>query len=335
MAAIETVETHTQGMPTRVVTSGIGTIPGATMFERREYARANLDGLRRLLMEEPRGHGSMSGAILMPACDARADLGVLFIEVSGFLPMCGHGSIGVCTAAIDQKLVNVREPQTSIVLDTPAGLVSALVDVENGRAIGVTLTNVPSFLLLRDEVLQVGDLGEFRFDLAYGGNFYAIVSAHDFGLELTLSEAPRIVSTGLRIMRAVNEQHRFAHPLEKRIDELRHVLFTAPPTAANADAKGTVVLHPGTLDRSPCGTGTSARMAQRYFRGDQRLEETFVHESILGSCFTGTLTEEVELLPGSRAVVPKIRGRAWVSGHGSWLLERDDPFPNGFLIPTA
>jgi proline racemase len=322
-------------MPTRVVVSGVSAVPGATMFERREYARSHLDGLRRLLMEEPRGHNSMSGAILMQPCDARADLGVLFIEVSGFLPMCGHGTIGVCTAAIDRKLVDVREPQTTIVLDTPAGLVSATVDVQDGRATGVTLTNVPSFLLLRDAPLRLDGLGELQFDLAYGGNFYAIVAARDAGLELALSQAPRIISTGLRIMRAVNAQHRFEHPLERRIDELRHVLFTAPPTLATADAKGAVVLHPGTLDRSPCGTGTSARMAQRYFRGEQRLDEPFVHESFLGSCFTGRLVEEAELLPGVRAVVPTIRGRAWVSGYARWLLEPDDPFPNGFLLPTA
>jgi proline racemase len=333
--AIETVETHTQGMPTRVVVSGVDDVPGATMFERREYARLHLDGLRRLLMEEPRGHNSMSGAILMPPCNTRADLGVLFIEVSGFLPMCGHGTIGVCTAAVDRNLVNVREPQTTITLDTPAGLVSAIVDVEGGRATGVMLTNVPSFLLLRDAPLQVDGLGELRFDLAYGGNFYAILSARDCGFELALSEAPQIVSAGMRIMRAVNERHRFAHPLEKRIDELRHVLFTAPPRAVEAHAKAAVVLHPGTLDRSPCGTGTSARMAQRYFRGEQRLEEAFVHESFLGSCFTGRLIEEVELLPGTRAVVPTIRGRAWVSGYARWRLDPDDPFPNGFLVPTA
>lgn len=335
VVAIETVETHTQGMPTRVVTFGVDPIPGATMFERREYARSHLDGLRRFLMEEPRGHNSMSGAILMPPCDERADLGVLFIEVTGFLPMCGHGAIGVCTAAIDRKLVDLREPQTTIVLDTPAGLVNASIDIAEGKAVAVTLTNVPSFLLLRDAAIKVGALGELRFDLAYGGNFYAIVSARDAGLTLALAEAPQVISKGLQIMRAINEQHHFSHPLEKRIAELRHVLFTAPPTLAEADAKSAVVLYPGTLDRSPCGTGTSARMAQRYFRGEQRLNEPFRHESFLGSCFTGRLIEEIEPAPGLHAVVPTIRGRAWVSGYARWLLEPEDPFPNGFLVPTA
>jgi proline racemase len=332
---IETVESHTQGMPTRVVVAGIDPIPGRTMFERREYARAHLDGLRRLLVEEPRGHGSMSGALLVPPADERADLGVLFIEVSGFLPMCGHGTIGVCTVAVEQRLVKVTEPQTTIVLDTPAGLVDATVTVDRGKARSVTFTNVPSFLAARDATVHVDGLGELRFDLAYGGNFYAIVAAREAGLTLEFAEAPRVVERGLRIMRAIGERHRFSHPLEPRISQLRHVLFTAEPTTSQAHAKGAIVLHPGTLDRSPCGTGTSARMAQRYFRGDQRLGETFVHESFLGTSFTGQLLQEVELAPGARAVIPAVSGSAWIMGRARWVLDPEDPFPTGFLIPVA
>jgi proline racemase len=332
---IETVESHTQGMPTRVVIGGVDPVPGATMFERREYARAHLDGLRRLLMYEPRGHGSMSGAILMPPADPNADLGVLFIETTGFLPMCGHGSIGVCTVAVETGLVTVTEPQTTLVLDTPAGLVRASVEVENGRAKSVTLTNVPSFLALRDAMVEVDGLGTLRFDLAYGGNFYAILSARDAGLTLVLEEAAEIIDRGMRIMRAVAAQQAFAHPLERRIAELKHVLFTAPPDAEGAHAKGAVVLYPGMLDRSPCGTGTSARMAQRYFRGEQSLHEEFAHESFLGSLFFGRLLEEFELAPGVRAVVPSIRGSAWISGYARYVLDPEDPFPNGFLIPSA
>jgi proline racemase len=322
-------------MPTRVVVGGIDPIPGKTMFERREYALAHLDGLRRLLMEEPRGHSAMSGAILMPPLDPRADLGVLFIEVSGFLPMCGHGTIGVCTVAVETGLVPRTEPETKLVLDTPAGLVRANVEVRGGRANGVTIRNVPSFLTMRDATVEVAEFGTIRFDLAYGGNFYAILPVESAGLSLTLPQAPDVIAAGLRIMHAVSEQHRFSHPVEHRIDELRHVLFTAVPTVEGAHAKGAVVLHPGTLDRSPCGTGTSARMAQRYFRGEQRLHEPFVHESFLGSCFTGHLTEEIELAAGVRAVIPTVRGRAWISGYAKWVLDVEDPFPNGFLIPSG
>ncbi|MGZ3573808.1 MAG: proline racemase family protein [Vulcanimicrobiaceae bacterium] len=332
---IECVESHTQGMPTRVVTAGVEPIPGANMFDKREFAEAHLDDLRRLLMFEPRGHGSMSGAILMPPTDPQADLGVLFIEVSGFLPMCGHGTIGVCTVAVETGLVTVTEPVTHLVLDTPAGRVSADVEVRDGRAIGVTVANVPAFLALRDQTVDVPGIGLVPFDLAYGGNFYAIVPAHAAGLTLTLDDAPRVVDAGMRIVRAIDDAFTFAHPQNAKIDDLRHVLFTAPAAAEGAHSKGAIVLYPGTLDRSPCGTGTSARMAQRYFRGEQRLRERFVHESFLGSPFTGTLTDEVELAPGVRAVLPTITGRAWITGYSRQVLAADDPFPSGFLISQA
>lgn len=332
---IETVESHTQGMPTRVVVGGVAPIPGATMFERREYAREHLDDLRRFLMYEPRGHHAMSGAILMPPADPRADLGVLFIEVTGFLPMCGHGTIGVCTVAVERELVAVTEPVTTIVLDTPAGIVRASVAVEGGRAKSVTLTNVPSFLALRDAIADVPGLGRVTFDLAYGGNFYAILPAESVGLRLEVERAPEIVERGMAIMRAAGEQHSFAHPQERRIGELRHVLFTGPPTLEGADAKGAIVLYPGQLDRSPCGTGTSARMAQRFARGEQRIGETFVHESLLGTPFYGTLASETEIAAGLWGVVPTVRGSAWISGHATFVCQPDDPFPRGFLLPTA
>ena len=332
---ISAIDSHTQGMPTRVVIGGVDPVPGETMFAKREYAREHLDDLRRLLMFEPRGHGSMSGAILMPPADPQADLGVLFIEVSGFLPMCGHGTIGVCTVAVEAGLVAVSEPVTTIVLDTPAGRVSAEVEVRGGKAKSVTIANVPSYLALRDGTVNVPGLGEIAFDVAYGGNFYAIVRACDAGLTLALDEAPRTVEAGMRIMRAIEANFSFAHPANRAIDELRHVLFTAPPSLPDASAKGAVVLYPGTLDRSPCGTGTSARMAQRYFRGEQQLGEDFVHESFLGPPFVGRLVEECELAPGVRAVVPTIRGRAWISGYSQFVLDPDDPFPAGFLIPQA
>lgn len=322
-------------MPTRVVVGGIDPIPGETMFERREYARRHLDGLRRLLMEEPRGHPSMSGAILLPPADKSADLGVLFIEVTGFLPMCGHGTIGVCTVAVETGVVRAIEPVTEIVLDTPAGLVRANVQVRDGHVRSVTLTNVPSFLAMRDAIVSVPDAGDLPFDLAYGGNFYAIVDAGRAGLTLERSNSPRVIERGLEIMKAIRDQFEFSHPLESRIDELRHVLFVGPPSSPDAHAKAAVVLHPGNLDRSPCGTGTSARMAQRYFRGEQRLGEAFVHEGFLGSSFTGRLLCETVLDGDYRAVVPEITGQAWISGYATWTLDPDDPFPNGFLIPVA
>lgn len=329
---ITAVDSHTEGMPTRVVTAGFGPIPGATMFDRRQYVERHLDHLRRLLMFEPRGHGSMSGSVLVPPSDPEADLGVIFIEVSGCLPMCGHGTIGTCTVAIETGLIPAVEPCTRLILDTPAGRVLAEAAVRDGSVRGVTLRNVPSFLYARDAEVDVPGLGRLTVDIAYGGNFYAILPAEAVDLVLDKRNAQAVIDVGVRISEAVSEQVPIRHPLIPEINEIKHTMFTAPADVPGADAKNAVVVHPGTLDRSPCGTGTSARMAQLWSRGRLRLNHPFVHESIIGSRFTGRLVEEVELTPGIRAAVPTIEGRAWITGFQQFVLDPDDPFPAGFLL---
>jgi proline racemase len=312
-------------MPTRVVTGGVGPLPGATMLERKAHFEAELDGLRQLLMREPRGHGAMSGAILQPPTRPDADWGVLFIEVSGCLPMCGHGTIGVATVLVETGMVAVREPETVVRLDTPAGLVQARVAVEDGAARSVTLRNVPSFLERRD-----ADVDGLRYDLAFGGNFYAIVDAAAAGLEVDPACAPELIEAGARVMAAINEADRPVHPEDERIAGVRHVIFAAPGRDG-ADARAAVSIHPGWLDRSPCGTGTSARMAQLHARGELPLERPFVHESVIGTRFTGRLVEATEVA-GRPAVVPEITGRAWITGMGQYLLDPTDPFPAGFAL---
>ena len=329
---ITAVDSHTEGMPTRVVTSGFGPVPGNTMFERREYVEANLDDLRTFLMFEPRGHGSMSGAVLLPPTDPEADLGVVFIEVSGCLPMCGHGTIGTCTVAVETGLVPKVEPCTRLVLDTPAGRVTAEATVERGRVKRVMIRNVPAFLYRRDVEVEVPEFGPVTLDIAYGGNFYGILPADAVGLRLDKSEAPQLIDMGMRIMEAVGEQVHLEHPTNPGIDEIKHTMFTGPADVEGADAKNTVVIYPGTLDRSPCGTGTSARMAQLHARGALKLDQPFVHESIIGSRFTGRLVEEMALTPELPAVVPTIEGRAWITGFQTFVLDPEDPFPAGFLV---
>jgi proline racemase len=324
------VDSHTEGMPTRVITSGVGTLPGATMFERMRYLVSQRDDLRTLLMFEPRGHASMSGAILQPPARPDADVGVVFIEVSGCLPMCGHGTIGTATVLVETGMVEVREPVTVIRLDTPAGLVEASVAVTDGRARSVTITNVPSYLHLRDAAVKVPGLGEVVADLAYGGNFYALVPAAAVGLDVDPERHDELAATGLAIMDAVNEQLEFAHPDNPAIDECRHVVFTAPPDGERP-ARAAVAIHPGWCDRSPCGTGTSARMAQLAARGELGLDEDFVHGSLIGTTFTGRLVGRTTV-GGFAAVIPTVRGRAWLTGIGHYLLDPDDPFPAGFLM---
>jgi proline racemase len=319
------VDSHTEGMPTRVITGGVGPIPGSTMLERKLYFEAEMDDLRLLLMREPRGHSAMSGAILQPPTRADADWGVLFIEVSGCLPMCGHGTIGVATVLVETGMVPVREPETVVRLDAPGGLVEARVAVADGRARGVTLRNVPSFLLERDRVV-----GGVVCDIAFGGNFYAIVPAAAAGVEIDPERADELVSRGREIMEAINADGAPVHPDDARIAGCRHVIFHAPGSDG-AHARNATSIHPGWLDRSPCGTGTSARMAQLWARGELGLGEPFVNESVIGTRFTGRLVEETRV-GGLPAVVPEISGRAWVTGMGQYLLDADDPFPAGFAL---
>ena len=265
--SIAAVDSHTEGMPTRVVVGGVAPIPGATMLERKLHFEAELDELRLLLMREPRGHGAMSGAILQPPARADADWGVLFIEVSGCLPMCGHGTIGVATVLVETGMVEVTEPETVVRLDTPAGLVHARVAVEDGRARSVTLLNVPSFLQAADASVEVPGLGRVNYDMAFGGNFYAIVPAAAVGLEVDPAQSRGLIERGAAIMAAVNATDRPVHPEDPRIAGCRHVIFHAPGRDG-ADARAATSIHPGWLDRSPCGTGTSARLAQLHARGE-------------------------------------------------------------------
>ncbi|MFE7216697.1 proline racemase family protein [Streptomyces sp. NPDC001698] len=327
---ISAVDSHTEGMPTRVVTGGVGPIPGDTMAERRHHAVENLDGLRRFLVDEPRGHSAMSGAILQPPTRPHADWGVLYIEVSGFLPMCGHGTIGVATVLVETGMVPVTEPETIVRLDTPAGLVEARVAVRDGRAEKVTLRNVEAFALELDAAVKVPGLGDVRYDMAYGGNFYAVVELDRIGLPFDRARKDEILAAGLSIMQAVNEQNRPQHPADPLIAGCKHVQFLAPDSTAR-HSRNAMAIHPGWFDRSPCGTGTSARMAQLHARGELPLHTEFVNESFIGTRFTGRLvgTAEVGGLP---AVVPEFSGRAWITGTANYLLDPSDPFPHGFVL---
>lgn len=304
---LRTVESHTEGMPTRVVVDGVGVLPGATMLERKQYVEREADHLRTLLMHEPRGHSAMSGALLQPPLRAGADWGVVFVEVSGCLPMCGHGTIGVATVLVQTGMVTVTEPETVVRLDVPAGLVEARVTVRDGKATAVTIRNVPSFFVESFD----------GYDLAFGGNFYAIADAAAHGLAVAPEHAGRLIAAGLELMATVPEP---VHPRDPGIRGCKHVIWIGEDRSA-------VAIHPGWLDRSPCGTGTSARMAQLHARGELALGEPFVHRSVIGTSFTGRLVEET-----GEGVIPEITGRAWITGTATYTLDPDDPFPAGFRL---
>jgi proline racemase len=317
-------------MPTRVITGGVGPIPGDTMLERELHFERHMDGLRLMLMREPRGHGAMSGAILQPPLHEEADWGVVFIEVTGCLPMCGHGTIGVATVLVETGMVEVREPETVVRLDTPAGLVAARVAVEDGRARSVALRNVPSFLLARDREVEL-DGRTLSYDMAFGGNFYALLPAASAGLEVDPARASELVERGLAVMAAVNETDRPEHPADPRISGCRHVVFTAPGEDGRHSQRSATSIYPGWLDRSPCGTGTSAKLAALHARGELPVGEPFTNRSVIGTRFGGRVIEETEV-GGLPAVVPEISGRAWITGMGQYILDPDDPFPEGFAL---
>ncbi len=324
------VESHTEGMPTRVVVGGIGVMPGATMEERRQWFLAESDEVRTFLMYEPRGHAAMSGAIMQPPTRPDADWGVLFIEVSGCLPMCGHGTIGVATVLVETGIVEVTEPVTTIRLDTPAGLVVAEVAVNDGHADSVSIRNVASFVTALDSTVDVPGFGTVRYDMAFGGNFYAIVELEEIGVPFGRSHTRELMDAGLAIMAAIERTDAPVHPDNPGIRGCHHVQLVAPGSTAQ-HSRHAMVIHPGWFDRSPCGTGTSARLAQLHHRGLLRGAEVLTNENLLGTHFLARAAETTTVA-GIPAVVPIITGRAWVSGTSQWFLDDADPFPAGFLL---
>ncbi|RYM05022.1 proline racemase [Sporolactobacillus sp. THM7-7] len=327
---VTTIDTHTGGNPTRTIVSGAPKLKGKTMSERMLYMKHHCDWFRQALMFEPRGHDVMSGAILQEPCHPEADVGVIYIETGGYLPMCGHDTIGFCTALIECGLVDYQEPQTILKLDTPAGLVTAYIDVAHGQAKAVSFKNVPSFLYKRTKV-NVEGVGAVDVDIAYGGNFYGIISADALHLKLHPSNAREIIETAILIRRKVNQQVEVIHPENPFIRGLTHIEFYTKPTHPEANVKNTVVVPPGGIDRSPCGTGTSAKLSLLFANGELQIDEPFVHESIVGSIFTGrvTRTTRVGTFP---ATINIISGSAWLTGHHQFVLDKQDPLLTGFLL---
>jgi len=327
---LHTIDTHTEGMSAQIVVGGVGEIPGATMMEKRLHFIEHHDDIRELLMREPRGHAAKSGAILQPSPRPGVQWGVIFIEVTGCLPMCGHATIAVASALVETGMVEVTEPVTDISLDTPAGLVNARVEVRDGQAMSVTLQNVSSFADALNQQVDVPGVGIVTYDMAYGGNFYAIVTAEELGLIFDRDNSAHIMERGLALMAAINAANPPVHPTESSITGCRHVQVLSPGSTARA-SKHAMVIHPGWFDRSPCGTGTSARMAQLHARGELPLETDFSNESFIGRTFTGRLIAETNV--GEKvAVVPTITGRAWIMGTSQVYLSSDDPFPRGFTL---
>ncbi len=327
---LKTVDTHAEGMPMRILVSGAPKIPGHTMVERKAWAESNLDDLRGLLMNEPRGHAAMVGAILTPPARDDADQGVVYMSGGGFWPMCGHGTIGVATMLVERGLVPVTEPYTEVRLDTPAGLIATRVRVQDGKALSVTFTNVPSFVVAHEARVEVPGIGPIVVDIAYGGNLYVLADMRQFKRKLALDDLEELTTLGLTTIAATREQVPLQHPWTSALGPLRSALFTEEATEGRP-AKNLMVKERRYFDRSPCGTGTSARMAVAHALGKLALGEPLLCESLLETQFEGRLIGVTEV-GGTSAVIPQITGRAWITGTAEFVLDPGDVFPKGFVF---
>jgi proline racemase len=324
---LSVIDYHTEGEPMRFIVDGAPPIPGATMMERSEHLAAHGRDLLGLTLYEPRGHAAMCGAVLTEPVTPGADVGVLFIEPLGPVHMCGHGAIALGAMLVETG----RVAAPTVTLDTPAGLVSCRVETGPGRPTSVTIRNVPAFSAGLDLAVDVPGLGRVAFDLAYGGHFYALVEAVQCGLRLEPKEAARLIEMGERIRLAIEATAPLVHPAMPDARGLLYVQFHEPPRRADAHLRNAVVVAPAGLDRSPCGTGTSARLANLHARGRLGVGEPFGHESIIGTLFTGRIAA-LTTVAGTPAVVPEITGRAWMTARATLSLDPSDPFPAGFLL---
>lgn len=325
------VDAHTCGNPVRLVAGGGPPLKGENMMEKRQHFLSEFDWIRKGLMFEPRGHDMMSGSILFPPSDANNDIGVLFIETSGCLPMCGHGTIGTVTIMLEEGLVTPKIPG-QLRLETPAGLVEVSYQMEGRKVKAVKLINVPSFLYATELEVECPILGRLSVDVAYGGNFYAIVDPQANFSGIQNFTADQLVSWSRVVRQGLNEQYSFQHPTQDHISGLSHILWTGATISAAADGRNAVFYGDKAIDRSPCGTGTSARMAQLHAKGVLKTGDRFVHESYIGSTFVGTV-EATTKVGGYTAIIPGIEGWAKITGYNNIIIDaEDDPYAYGFQV---
>lgn len=340
---ITAVDTHVCGEPGRVITGGVLDVPGATMFEKRLYLEQHADQIRTLMLREPRGYPAANCNLILPPTHPEAQAGYVIMEQVEYPPMSGTNTIAVTTVLLETGMIPMVEPVTELTLESPAGLIRVRAEVSNGQVTGVTFRNVPAFAVHLDAVIEVPTLGAVTVDVAYGGMWYVLAEAAQFGLQITPDAGRDIVRICEAVKAAAREQLPVVHPENPQIADVSIGQLWGPATRPEAAYKNAVVVSTGAfdwdrpatwtgaVDRSPCGTGTCARMATLYARGQLPLGQDFVHEGILGTTFTGRLLETTTVGPYA-AVVPTITGRAWITGMSQYVLAADDPFPEGFTV---
>lgn len=329
---IETIESHTQGEAARIIIGGFPEPEGETMIEKRKWLEEHCGYLRTALMMEPRGHRDMFGAVLVKPVHEEADLGVVYMESAGFENMCGHGTIALATMAVETGLVEAVEPYTDVVLDAPAGLIRVKVKVENGRPVNVTFTNVPSFLYQKDVVLEI-DQKPIHFDISYGGNFYAMVDASQLDIgALCPANVAKYTDVGMKLVRKIKEEIKIKHPTLDITNCSAIEFYGDTPNPDIADMRNMIVFGDSQTDRSPCGTGTSAKLATMHAKGQIEKGTEFRYESFIGgSTFTGVILEETTVgdLP---AIIPQITGSAKILGTATFVIDPEDLLKYGFSL---
>jgi proline racemase len=330
MLTIRTIDAHTAGEPLRLIVDGLPGVQGRTMLERREWVRTHHDRLRRALMLEPRGHADMYGALLTEPEHPGSDAGVLFMHNAGYSTMCGHGIIAVVTIALERGLITRPPDRDYVVLDSPAGPIHAYAHLSNGRVPSVRFRNVPSLVLHAAVPIRAGGR-DVRVDVAYGGAFYAIVDGEAVGIPIQPARLPDLRKVGMEIKHAVEKAVTVVHPLEPKLRGIYGTIFTGPPSSESADLRNVTIFADAEVDRSPCGTGTCAVMAVLAAMGLLGREQTFTHESIIGTRFRGRIVDETAVGELS-AIVPEIEGEAYITGENTFIIDDRDPLRYGFRL---
>ncbi|MCP1102895.1 proline racemase [Aequitasia blattaphilus] len=328
-ASFKAIDTHTVGEFTRIITSGFPELIGNTPIEKKHYLAKNYDKYRQALMFEPRGHHDMFGAYLTEPINKEADFAVFFMDTGEYLNMCGHGTIGSVTAIIESGLVEAKEPFTEVTLEAPAGIIKTKAEVKNGKVLNVTLTNVPAFLY-KENLTTIIDGKEITYDIAFGGSFFALVDADKLGWTIDAKNIPALTDFGMKMIEQVNKEVEMKHPTLDITSVDLCEIYTSTDTPG-ADKRNVVIFGDRMADRSPCGTGTSAKLATLYARGEIGIGEPFVYESFIGSQFKGVILEETTV-GDFKAVIPQITGSAYVTGEATYVIDGDDPLEYGFVV---
>lgn len=328
------IDTHTAGEAARIITGGIPKLPGKTIAEKKQYLIDHKDTLRTSLMLEPRGHNEMFGAFLIPAVSDEADFGIIFMDTGGYLNMCGHNTIAAVTAIVETGMVDVSEDdrEKEVVLEAPAGIIRCVAHMsEPFKVDSVSFKNVPSFLYKRDVTINVPDIGEVKLDVSFGGSFFAILPIAEINRKIESNNASELANVGMKILRAANEQITVQHPTMSYINSIDLVEMYGDPKDDDSTMQNVVVFGDGQVDRSPCGTGTSAKLATLYAKGELKIDEPFVYESILGTKFRGRVVEEAKA-GDYDAIIPEVTGSAYITGFNTFLFDPRDPLSNGFEL---